>query len=304
MYINHDRLFKELLETFFEEFILLYFPSVYEHLDFKQATFLSQEVFTDVTVGETRRVDLLVKTKFKDTDSLVIIHVEPQSYVQPAFNERMFIYYSRLYEKYRLPIIPIALFTYDTKRDEADTFSVQFPFLHVLQFQFFKVELRKCSWKDYINQPNPVAAALLSKMGYNKEERVQVKLEFLRMLTRLELDPAKMKLITGFFETYLPLRQEEEEELKRHITQLEPQEEAKIMELMTSWEKKGLEKGIQQGLKEGYEKGKSEGILEGLLQGKLEGKKEVAKRLLEMGMAMEDIVKATGLAEEEIRKLK
>lgn len=112
-----------------------------------------------------------------------------------------------------------------------------------------------------------------------------------RMLTRLEIDSAKMKLITGFFETYLSLQQEEEEELQRHIKRLEPKEEVKIMELMTSWEKKGLEKGLQ----EGFKKGKSEG--------KLEGKKEVARRLLDMGMAIEDIAKATGLAVEEIEKL-
>lgn len=50
-----------------------------------------------------------------------------------------------------------------------------------------------------------MAAALLSKMGFREEEKVLVKLEFLRLLARLKLDPARMELITGFFETYLKL---------------------------------------------------------------------------------------------------
>lgn len=257
-------------------------------MDFQHCKFLSQEIFTDILAGETRRVDLLVETKLRGEESLIIIHVEPQSYQQSAFAERMFIYFSRLYEKYRRKIIPIALFTYEPIRMEKNRWTMQFPFLDVLRFQFFKVELKNCPWEEYIKQPNPVAAALLSKMGYSEAERVQVKLEFLRMLTKLELNPAKMKLITGFFETYLQLREEEEQQLQEHVKKLHPQEEGKIMELMTSWEKKGMEKGMEKGKKEGMEK----------------GKKEVAKKLLVMGMAIADISQATGLSEEEILSVK
>lgn len=121
-------------------------------------------------------------------------------------------------------------------------------------------------------------------MGYSDEERVQVKLEFLRMLTRLELDSAKLKLITGFFETYLQLKEEEEKILKKEINKLDPEEEVRVMEIMTSWERKGIEKGLQ--------------------QGRTEGKLEVVKRLLDMGMEIESIAKATGLDAKEIEKLK
>ncbi|BBW98424.1 hypothetical protein GsuE55_32570 [Geobacillus subterraneus] len=93
--IDHDRLFKELLSTFFEEFVLLFFPRVYEHVDFNHLSFLSEEVLTDVTAGEKHRVDLLIETKLKGEDGLIIVHIEHQSYIQPAFSERMFIYFSR-----------------------------------------------------------------------------------------------------------------------------------------------------------------------------------------------------------------
>ncbi|KJE27867.1 transposase, YhgA-like family protein [Geobacillus kaustophilus] len=79
MAIDHDRLFKELLQTFFEEFVLLFFPDMHEHIDFSRLSFLSEELFTDVTAGEKYRVDLLVKTKFKGEDGVIIVHVENQS---------------------------------------------------------------------------------------------------------------------------------------------------------------------------------------------------------------------------------
>ena len=75
--IDHDRLFKELVTTFFEEFMLLFFPKAYEEIDFSHVSFLSQELYTDVTVGEKRYVDLLVETKLKGEEGLIIIHVEP-----------------------------------------------------------------------------------------------------------------------------------------------------------------------------------------------------------------------------------
>lgn len=41
----------------------------------------------------------------------------------------------------------------------------------------------------------------------------------------------------------------------------------------------------------------------GRAEGRAEGKKETARRLLEMGMPVSDIAKATGLPETEIRQL-
>jgi hypothetical protein len=66
-------------------------------------------------------VDILVETSLKGQPGLILVHIEPQSYVQKNFNERMFIYFSRLYEKYRRKILPVAVFGYDRVRDEPDS---------------------------------------------------------------------------------------------------------------------------------------------------------------------------------------
>ncbi len=49
--INHDKLFKELLTTFFVEFLDLLFPSVLEYLDTDSIQFVEQELFTDLARG-------------------------------------------------------------------------------------------------------------------------------------------------------------------------------------------------------------------------------------------------------------
>ena len=238
-YTTHDQLFKQLIRTFFAEFMEAFFPEVQENIDFSVLKPLSEQMYTDLINGESRTVDILIETKLRNEDTIIIIHIEPQSYHQTNFNERMFQYFSLIYHRERKPILPIAVFSYDEKRNEKNQFTISFPFLQVLTFDFLMLELRKMNWRSYIHTSNPVAAALLSKMGYSEKEKVQVKKEFLRMLVKMELNPAKAELINGFFETYLLLNEEEEEELMEEINQLDQHEAEQIFELPNSWRDKG-----------------------------------------------------------------
>lgn len=111
--IDHDRLFKELLSTFFLEFLDLFFPDVTTYLEPESLTFLDKEVFTDVTAGEQYEADLVAKVRFGSQESFFLIHVENQAKAQTDFGKRMFRYFARLYEKFALPVYPIALFSYD-----------------------------------------------------------------------------------------------------------------------------------------------------------------------------------------------
>lgn len=101
--IDHDR-FKELLSNFFCEFIELFFPTISTYWERESIEFLPQEIFTDVTEGEKKILDIVVKAKFRNQDTVFIIHTEHQSYSQAGFERRMFTYFARLHEKYALPI--------------------------------------------------------------------------------------------------------------------------------------------------------------------------------------------------------
>ena len=77
--MDHDRLFKELLTTFFVEFIDLFFPELAAYLDRDSIEFLDKEVFTDVTHGEKHEADIVAKARFRGKELGFLIHVEPQA---------------------------------------------------------------------------------------------------------------------------------------------------------------------------------------------------------------------------------
>lgn len=293
-YISHDQLFKGLIHYFFEEFLEAFFPEVHDYIDFKTINPMSEEMFTDLLDGESRRADIVIEAELKGEDTLIIIHVEPQSSAQPHFHKRMYHYFSLLYNRYRKPILPIAIFSYDEIRTEKDQFNIAFPFFHVLTFNFLMLELKKKNWRDYLQSNNPAAAALLSKMGYSEQEKVKVKMEFLRMITKMELTPAKTRFILGFFEKYVTLNEQEEERLMVEINRMDESED--IMHLPISWEERGIKKGEELGRKLGRSEGK--------VEGKIEAIKEVALELLRQGTAVEFIAKVTHLDIKEIEKLK
>jgi hypothetical protein len=245
--IDHERLFKELLTTFFGEFIELFLPEVATYLEGDSIEFLDKEVFTNVTAGERYEADLIVKTQFQGQKSFFLIHVENQAQHQTNFGKRMFRYFSRLSEKFDLPVYPVVVFSYNSpKTPEPNVYQVGFPNKVVLQFNYDVIQLNQLNWRDFVQQPNPVASALMAKMNIEPSDRRRVKLECLRLLATLRLDPAKMQLISGFIDTYLRLSSEEERLLQADIARIEPTEQEVIMRIVTSWMEEGIEQGKQE----------------------------------------------------------
>ncbi len=72
--------------------------------------------------------------------------------------------------------------------------------------------------------------------------------------------------------------------------------------------RQGIEQGMKQGMKQGMEQGMKQGMKQGMEQGMEQGMKQsktdIAKNLLALNIPTETIMKATGLTEEEISKLK
>ncbi len=160
----------------------------------------------------------------------------------------MFYYLARLHQNYVKDIYPIVIFSFDQPyRAEPNSFKIEFPTLKVLEFQFHAIQLNRLNWRDYINRPNPVAAALMSKMRIAKRDRPKVKAECLRLLVTLKLDPAKTRLISKFVDTYLRLSDQEEQTFQAEIDKIGIAERGAIMQVTTSWEEKGIEQGIEQG---------------------------------------------------------
>ncbi|MBD2066726.1 DUF4351 domain-containing protein [Leptolyngbya sp. FACHB-671] len=293
--IDHDRLFKELLSTFFVEFIDLFLPEVSAYLEPNSLTFLNTEVFTDVTEGDRHEADLLVQANFRGEDSCFLIHTEHQSYAESNFGQRMFNYFARLYQKYRLPIYPIVVFSFDEPyRAEGDRFEVTFPNKLVLQFNYEVIQLNRLNRRDFVRQPNPVASALMAKMRIPQAERPKVKLECLRLLATLRLDPARMQLISGFIDVYLRLNPSEQQQFQNELDRINPrQQREEVMEIVTSWMQEGIERGLEQGLEQGRQEGEI-AVISRLLSRKFGAvDAELQERLRQLSIAqLEDLAEA------------
>jgi hypothetical protein len=227
--IDHDQLFKQLLETFFIDFIELFAPALSEYLDLTQLTFLPQQYFTDILDGDRKAIDLLVQAPVKSSEisgaqpiHTIIIHIENQSFSQSKFAQRMFLYFAELFREYRTPIYPIAVLSFDEpKRLEPNQFSVSLPELDILNFKFQAIQLNQLHWRDFLQYQNPVAVALMAKMNIAKKDRPKVKVECLRLLATLQLDPARTFFISGFVETYLRLNKKEERVFQKEIATIQ-----------------------------------------------------------------------------------
>lgn len=249
--IDHDQLFKELLTTFFVEFLDLFFPSVLEYLDTNSIQFVDKEVFTDVVRGEKNILDLVALAKFQEQDYSFLVHLENQASNAPEFNRRMFRYFCSLFLKYDRPIYPIVIFSYDSpKRLDRNDFAIDFPDRQVLNFNYQIVQLNRLDWHDFLKQKNPIAAALMAKMKIALGDRPKVKAQCLRLMVTLKLDPAKMQLISGFVDTYLRLNSAEEAIFQSELSRMKLEEQERIMQITTSWKEEGrLEGRIEEKLR-------------------------------------------------------
>ena len=116
---------------------------------------------------------------------------------------------------------------------------------------FRTIQLNRLNWRDFLRQPNPVASALMARMRIAPADRPQVKMECLRLLGTLRLDPAKMQLISGFVDTYLSLTAEEERSYRKLLGTIPQEEKEQVMQIVTSWMREGIEIDREEGQQTG-----------------------------------------------------
>jgi hypothetical protein len=172
----------------------------------------------------------------------------------------VFNYFAQLHRIYRLPVYPIVLFSHRSPRttgkattSESRSYRVEFEDWQVLSFNYRMIRLNHLSWQSYAEQRNPVASALMSKMQVKRQERPQAKLACLRMMSQLRLNPAQVKLISGFVDTYLRLEPAENAIFLTELDRIGANEKEGVMEVVTSWMQEGIEQGIEQERQESIE---------------------------------------------------
>ena len=263
MAIDHDQICKQLAEAFFREFMELFCPAEAAQIDFRSVEFLREEFFTDVRRGRRKRLDLVAKVRLKrGGERFILVHFEFEaSRKDQNFPQRMFEYFCQLFLRHGLPIVPIAVFS-DAgvwREPVPDFFELTLSPRSRVRFDYHLIKLSQLDYRQFLKSDNPLAFALMAKMKYTRRERVRLKADFLRLILRAGVDPARESLLVEFLETYMPLQIAEQHQFAELVQVDETY--AEIQNMVTVYEKAGIKKGIEQGIEKGIEKGKLEALL-------------------------------------------
>ena len=268
MAIDHDHIFKQLTEAFFREFLELFCPIEAAQIDFRQVEFLREEFFTDVRGGQRKRLDLIAKVQLKlGGERFILVHFEFESSRKDQdFPRRMYEYFSQLFLRHGLPIVPIAVFSDAAEWTELvpDFFELKLSPRSRVRFDYHLIKLSQLDHRRFLESDNPLAFALMAKMKYTPRERVRLKADFLRLILRTGIDPARQSLLLEFVETYMPLASAE----LTQFTQLVQVDETyrEVKQMVTVYEKAGIKKGMEKGMEKGLEKGMEKGLEKGKLE--------------------------------------
>jgi len=175
--LNHDRLFKNLLHLFLDDFLKCFYPDFYQKVDWSRGTrALSESMdFRGLSIKDTipRYVDKLQEVYVVGKDEPILLHFENQSYRQSIFPKRVYDYNCLIrgnHENKSVYSFTICFGTYPNKKDQ-DYYEYNTEFgLKTNTFHFNEVHLKNYLWNDPKLSKHPVFWALSPLM--NRKDNV------------------------------------------------------------------------------------------------------------------------------------
>ncbi|MCC5632629.1 Rpn family recombination-promoting nuclease/putative transposase [Nostoc sphaeroides CHAB 2801] len=253
-----DSPWKQILQLYFEEFMLFFFPQAHSEIDWTQKPeFLDQElqqVVRDAELGE-RLADKLVKIYRTDgEESWILVHLEIQSQEESNFAARMFTYNYRIYDRYKRSVASLAVLGDERSNWRPNQFGYNlfgctveftFPIVKLLDYQQRQSELEASR--------NPLATVVMAHLKAmetrnDRIERKQQKLVLVRRLYEQGLRREDVINLFGFIDWMMTLPAQLEEEFWQEYRDFE---ESLSMQYVTSVERFGIEKGKLEALLKG-----------------------------------------------------
>jgi hypothetical protein len=156
MATQHDKIFKQLLRVFLEDFLRLVAPQALGRLDLSAPELLDKELFAGGPHGRRRELDLLVRVRTLDGRPL-LIHVEIEARASRGMGERLWRYRSQIQARYDARVLTIAFYL---KRGRSgvnletwdSSLGPDFPEPRCVSFG-----LAGCRAAEYLDRPEPLA---------------------------------------------------------------------------------------------------------------------------------------------------
>lgn len=294
---DYDSPWKEAIERYFADFLHFYFPHTYAHVDWnRQPVFLDQELRAlcrEAYVGK-RFVDKLVRVNWHSgQEEWIYLHIEVQGDAQDTFAERMFVYHYRLYDRYRRPIVSLAVLADDRTRWRPDCFRyeaegcelrLRFPVAKLLDWAGREAQL-----SDSRNPFAVVTHAHLATRATRGDAAARYAAKWALVRSLYQRGWGKQQVIDLFniIDWMMQLPNPWEQQLGKALEHLEEEirmpyvstiERLAIERGLEKGMQQGLEKGLQQGMQQGMQQGRHEGLQQGLLEGKLQALRRLLSR--------------------------
>jgi len=256
---DFDSPWKEILEVYFEPFMALFFSEAHQRIDWKRGhEFLEkelQQITRDAEMGR-RTVDKLVKVWLLDgQQTWILVHIEVQAQVDTDFEERMFVYHYRIFDRFHRRAASLAILADNSKNWRPEEFSYslwgcemrfRYPVIKLLDYQKNPELLMDIGRNPFV----VVVRAHLSVLESGKDPDELFKRKFALVKNLYASSYSRVDIINLFrFIDWLMALPEVHERL--FWEELSKYEEGKKMPFVTSVERIGREKGLQQGLQQG-----------------------------------------------------
>nr|VFK76980.1 MAG: hypothetical protein BECKMB1821H_GA0114242_10882 [Candidatus Kentron sp. MB] len=253
---DYDSPWKEALDAWFPEFMTLFFPVIHQEIDWGiPPRFMDkelQQVVRDAKLGRRYADKLIQVWTLEGKKTWVLIHVEVQGQSEPDFNERMYVYNYRLFDRYQVDVISLAILTDPSPNFRAGEYRCGRWGCDV-QFRFPTVKLLDLGhdWETLEASDNPftlvVMAHLMAQKNRDGKKRLDAKLQLIRLMYHRGYNKKRILTLFRVIDWLLHLPPELVPQFQRELSIIEE----KKMPYITSIERLGLEKGIEQGMQQG-----------------------------------------------------
>jgi hypothetical protein len=253
-----DKAWKEALTLFFKDFVKLLFPHIHREIDWKRGyTFLDKELVQIARgyAAGTRVADKLARVRLRSGGKRkVLAHVEIEGKGGRKFDERMYVYNYRIFDKEFSRVASLAVVLSANPRTPLGKFEMalwgcrllfEYPVVHI---QDLVGQLEELERSD-----NPFAIVILAQLkiieaGNDNGRKFDAKRQLIRRLYQGGFTRKQRADLFRIIDWLIVVPEAGEEQIRQEMYTFEEGE--KTM-LVTSWEMLAKREGLQEGLQEG-----------------------------------------------------
>lgn len=255
---DYDSPWKDAIEEMLADFMAFYFPAAHRLIDWRQRPiFLDKELRRLVPEAVTGRrvVDKLVEVTLRSgRRERIYIHIEIQGSRDPCFEERMYTYHYKIFDRYRRPVASFAVLTDDNPGWRPSHYARTTLGNHTRQdFSVAKLLDYQSRQSELLAGDNPfglitVAHLLTRRTRRRPEQRYRAKYQLLRLLYGRSWNKDRIIQLLRVIDWLMALPPALEHSLRQDLATLEGVEP---MQYITSFERLAKQEGRQEGMQQG-----------------------------------------------------